>query len=245
MKTIRRGIGLPRVGPDLRAGRDRGWHCTHRISLPGSQALPGSEGVPPGESNAGRRLALLRAGVASLVVFASVVVSGCGNMKDQRYARTESPTGLRAQGTSAHAPPPHAVPHDPDAAVQAKAFLSVANGGIALPVPLTAELLQRGRERFGIYCAVCHGDDGYGQGIIVRRGFPAPPSLHEPRLREASPAYVVQVITHGHGVMYSYADRVAMNDRWAIAAYVRALQLSQHALASQLSEDDRKRLGQL
>jgi mono/diheme cytochrome c family protein len=104
-------------------------------------------------------------------------------------------------------------------------------------------LLRRGRERFRIYCAVCHGDDGYAHGIVVRRGFPAPPSLHDERLRDAPVGYVVQVITQGHGLMLSYADRVAPADRWAIAAFVRALQFSQHAPVNELAAEDRQRLG--
>ena len=95
---------------------------------------------------------------------------------------------------------------------------------LAAPPPITAALLDRGQARYGIYCAVCHGTRGDGDGEVVRRGFPQPPSLHEPRLVAAPPAYVVDVITHGHGVMYSYADRVEPADRWAIASYVKALQ---------------------
>ena len=95
---------------------------------------------------------------------------------------------------------------------------------LAAPPPLDAALLDRGQERYGIFCAVCHGPRGEGDGSVVKRGFPAPPSYHIPRLASAPPAYIVDVITNGHGVMYSYADRVAPRDRWAIAAYVKALQ---------------------
>lgn len=90
--------------------------------------------------------------------------------------------------------------------------------------PLTPALLERGRERYGIYCAMCHGDEGLGDGTVVRRGFPAPPSFREARLRAAPSAYFYQVISNGYGVMYGYGDRVAPADRWAIAAYLRALQ---------------------
>lgn len=97
------------------------------------------------------------------------------------------------------------------------------------PLPVTREVLKRGRERFEIFCAACHGYTGAGNGIIVQRGFPAPPSFHEARLVAAPPGHFVDVITRGYGVMYSYASRVAPADRWAIAAYIRALQLSEHA----------------
>ncbi|SMP75498.1 c-type cytochrome [Novosphingobium panipatense] len=92
------------------------------------------------------------------------------------------------------------------------------------PPALTAALLDRGQERYAIYCSVCHGARGEGDGPVVRRGFPPPPSYQDPRLKAAAPRYIVDVITHGHGIMYSYADRIEPADRWAIAAYVKALQ---------------------
>ncbi len=110
------------------------------------------------------------------------------------------------------------------------------------PYPLTAALLQRGQQRFNIYCAPCHGPLGDGDGYIVRRGFPAPPSYHIPRLRNAPDRYFVDVMTNGYGLMYSYADRVSPSDRWAIVAYIRALQLSQHAPAGLLTDADRAHL---
>jgi mono/diheme cytochrome c family protein len=112
----------------------------------------------------------------------------------------------------------------------------------ANPLPITAALLDRGRQRFNIYCAPCHSMAGDGDGMIARRGFPSPPSYHSDRLRNAADSHFYQVITNGYGVMYSYADRIAPQDRWAIVAYIRALQLSQHAPASLLSADERKKL---
>ncbi|EKV29534.1 Molybdenum transport protein [Caenispirillum salinarum AK4] len=103
--------------------------------------------------------------------------------------------------------------------------------------PLTPALLQRGRERFDIYCAPCHGAAGYGDGMIARRGFPDPPSYHTDRLRARPARYFVQVITQGVGDMYSYATRVEPADRWAIAAYIKALQLSQRVKADRLPPD--------
>ncbi|HJV59863.1 MAG TPA: cytochrome c [Albitalea sp.] len=97
------------------------------------------------------------------------------------------------------------------------------------PVAMTAALLQRGRERYTIYCVPCHSPLGDGDGPITRRGFPHPPSYHEQRLREAPDRQFFDVITQGHGIMVSYADRVTPEDRWAIVAYIRALQLSQNA----------------
>ena len=112
------------------------------------------------------------------------------------------------------------------------------------PLPITAALLARGRERFNIYCAPCHSAAGDGDGMIARRGFPSPPSYHTERLRNAPDSHFYQVISNGYGVMYSYADRVTSQDRWAIVAYIRALQLSQHTPASMLSEQDLAELGE-
>lgn len=107
---------------------------------------------------------------------------------------------------------------------------------------ITMALLERGRERFDIFCAPCHGRAGDGEGIIVQRGFPKPPSYHIDRLREASDRHFLDVIRNGYGVMYAYASRVPPADRWAIVAYIRALQLSQHAGIAELPADLRGRL---
>jgi mono/diheme cytochrome c family protein len=107
---------------------------------------------------------------------------------------------------------------------------------------MTLALLQRGQDRFRIYCTPCHDAAGYGRGTVPARGFPQPPSFHIPRLRDAPSEHFVDVITHGHGVMYPYADRVTPPDRWAIAAYIRALQLSQDVPIAALSDQDRGRL---
>jgi mono/diheme cytochrome c family protein len=88
----------------------------------------------------------------------------------------------------------------------------------------TPELLDRGRERFLIFCSPCHGASGRGDGLVVSRGFPAPPSYHQERLRGAPFEHIVSVITNGTGLMHSYADRVPPEDRWAVAHYVRSLQ---------------------
>ena len=106
------------------------------------------------------------------------------------------------------------------------------------PYPITLELLHRGQARFNVYCAPCHSPVGDGDGFIVRRGFPSPPSYHIERLRSAPDRHFFDVMTHGYGIMYSYADRITPADRWAIVAYIRALQLSQHAPAASLQNQD-------
>jgi len=104
---------------------------------------------------------------------------------------------------------------------------------------LRRALLERGRERFDIYCAVCHGRTGDGNGMIVRRGFRKPPSYHIDRLRNASAGHFYDVMTNGFGAMASYASRIDVADRWAIVAYIRALQLSQNAPLDDVPEDQR------
>ena len=106
------------------------------------------------------------------------------------------------------------------------------NPGDYMPFPVTEEVLLRGRERFDIYCSPCHSRLGDGRGMIVQRGFRAPPSYHTERLRNAPLGYFFDVMTQGFGAMPEYASQIPARDRWAIVAYIRALQLSQHATSS-------------
>jgi mono/diheme cytochrome c family protein len=118
------------------------------------------------------------------------------------------------------------------------------NYGLApeAPPPLTLALLERGQQRFHIYCTPCHSELGDGHGMIVQRGFPPPPSYHIARLRDAPVQHFYDVITNGHGVMYGFAARVAPRDRWAIAAYIRALQRSQDTTVADLTPAQRQAL---
>ncbi len=104
-----------------------------------------------------------------------------------------------------------------------------SNDGDYMPFPVTAEVMARGQQRFNIYCSPCHGEVGDGNGMIVQRGFKHPPSYHIERLRRAPIGYFFDVMTNGFGAMQDYSQQVSPADRWAIAAYIRALQLSQHA----------------
>jgi hypothetical protein len=114
---------------------------------------------------------------------------------------------------------------------------------VDLPLPVTRELMERGHERFDIFCSPCHGKQGNGLGMIVERGFKQPASFHSDRLREQPVGYFFDVMTQGFGQMSSYAVQVPPEDRWAIVAYVRALQFSQHAPVAALSPQDRAKLG--
>ena len=111
------------------------------------------------------------------------------------------------------------------------------------PYTVTKDVLLRGEERFNIFCAPCHGRTGMGNGLIVQRGFRAPPTFHQDRLRSAPVGHFFDVITNGYGVMPSYAEQIPVNDRWAIIAYIRALQLSQHATINDVPPDERLKLG--
>ncbi len=113
-----------------------------------------------------------------------------------------------------------------------------------LPFQFDRLVLERGRERYVIFCTPCHGAIGDGQGIVVKRGFTPPPSFHSDDLRKAPLGHFFDVITNGHGAMYSFAARVETKDRWCIASYIRALQLSQHADTRQLSAEDRQKLAE-
>jgi mono/diheme cytochrome c family protein len=107
------------------------------------------------------------------------------------------------------------------------------------PMPITPEIMARGQERFNVFCSPCHGRTGLGNGMIVQRGFRQPPSYHEERLRNAPVGYFFDVMTNGFGAMQDYSAQVPPADRWAIAAYIRALQLSQHATVADVPADRR------
>jgi len=112
------------------------------------------------------------------------------------------------------------------------------------PMPVSAEVLARGQERFNVFCSPCHGRSGEGNGMIVQRGFRQPPSLHEERLRTAPVGYLFDVMTRGFGAMQDYSAQLPVADRWAIAAYLRALQLSQRAPVDLVPAERRSALDQ-
>jgi mono/diheme cytochrome c family protein len=121
------------------------------------------------------------------------------------------------------------------------AFFTGKNGALfvaELPFPVTQEVLDRGQERFGIYCTPCHDASGSGRGMVVQRGYPQPQSFHSDRLRQIEIGYFFDVMTNGFGRMPDYRGQVAPRDRWNIAAYIRVLQLSQHAATADVPGGD-------
>lgn len=159
-----------------------------------------------------------------LVPAALLLLAACHqnlSMSDQHKGDEWERSDLFRNGRVVQEPPPGAVAREAD-----MRDLS------AQRPPMSLALVKRGQERFNIFCSACHGYAGDGDGMVVQRGFPHPPSFHEPRLIAAPDAHFVDVITNGHGVMYSYADRVPVADRWAITAYIRALQKSRMAGAA-------------
>jgi mono/diheme cytochrome c family protein len=114
-----------------------------------------------------------------------------------------------------------------------------ANVGTVFPMPITQEVLNRGEQRFNVYCTPCHSALGNARGMIVLRGFKQPTSFHEERIRNAPVGYLFDVMTNGFGAMPDYAAQIKPADRWAIAAYVRALQLSQNATVNEVPPDQR------
>jgi len=125
------------------------------------------------------------------------------------------------------------------------AFFTGKNGALLvaeLPFPVTQEVLDRGQERFNIYCTPCHDATGGGRGMVVQRGYPTPQSFHSDRLRQIEAGYFFDVMTNGFGRMPDYRAQVTPRDRWNIVAYIRALQLSQHAATSDVPGGDPTKL---
>jgi mono/diheme cytochrome c family protein len=110
------------------------------------------------------------------------------------------------------------------------------------PFAIDSAVMARGRERFDIYCSPCHGRAGFGDGMVVRRGYRAPPSFHQDRLRSAPVGHFFDIVTNGFGAMPDYAGQIRVDDRWAIVAYIRALQLAEHATVNDVPPDERQKM---
>jgi len=192
--------------------------------------------------------------VAALLVTV-LALAGCErvmrNMYDQPTLRPGDDSPLFAEGPASRLPPPGSVPQavGTEAAVssggqgQAQAeALHAADALRALPAVPGRAMLLRGQERYTIYCLPCHGATGEGDGMVVRRGFPAPPTLHLARLRASDDRHLYEVVRDGFGVMPAFADRTEPDDRWAVVAYLRALQTSRFTRLADLPPGMRERI---
>jgi mono/diheme cytochrome c family protein len=175
-----------------------------------------------------------------------VLLAGCRqDMHNQPRYKPLRATAFFADGRSARPLVPGTVPRG--AVTENTAFYTGMIGSQpvnAMPFPVTRQVLEQGRGRFNIYCAPCHSQTGDGDGMIVRRGYLRPPSLHIERLQTAPLGHFFAVITQGFGGMPDYASQISPEDRWKIVAYVRALQLSQSSSIQELPASERIRLGE-
>jgi len=189
-------------------------------------------------------LASVGKNVAALAFLALALSPGChSDMYDQPRGKPLAQSRFFQNGQVARPLVEGTVPRE-EAPEDELLLTGRMNGQLSdtFPFRVTKEVLDRGHERFNVYCTPCHGPLGDGKGMIVQRGFPAPPSFHSDTLRAKPVGHYVDVITHGIGKMFPYADRVQPHDRWAIAAYIRALQLSQNAAVRDLSDAQRRPL---
>lgn len=169
---------------------------------------------------------------------------GCQIQQDmarQPKNRPLSPSTFFADGRSERTPLEHTVARGSIADDD----LFVAKDSNAFPLPLTPELMKRGQQRYRIFCSPCHGIQGDGNGMIVMRGMKRPPGYYDAQVLQEPNGYLYDVVTNGFGAMLGYAAQIPPRDRWAIIAYVRALQLSRNAPVSELPPDVREKLEKL
>jgi len=170
------------------------------------------------------------------------MIAGCDHlhqdMGNQPKNKPLSPSDFFADGRSVRMPVENTVSRSSMDNDQ----LMVTKDSTNFPMPINDALLERGQQRYRIFCSPCHGIQGDGNGMIVMRGMKRPPSYHQDRLRQAPNGYIYDVITNGFGQMYNYAAQVPPRDRWAIVAYVRALQLSRNARVADLPAEMREKL---
>lgn len=170
-----------------------------------------------------------------------LLLAGCSLKQDmalQPYNRPLSPSDFFTDGRSERPLVENTVARG----TLADEALFVSKESNNFPLPVNQELLERGEGRYKIFCTPCHGLQGDGNGMISMRGMKHPPTFHDDRLRKSPNGYFYDVITNGFGAMYGYSAQIPPRDRWAIVAYVRALQLSRNVKASELSPELRERL---
>lgn len=197
----------------------------------------------------------IRAAYCSLLTAYCLLAVSCGvrfDMQDQPRYKAYKKSGFYSDGRASRETPAGTVARgqlkadkafytgkiaNPNLSVQVQTTTDASGNTLVasfpndideFPIPVIKELVDRGQERFNIYCIVCHGPVGNGDGMVVRRGFSKPPTYHDDRLRNAPVGHFFDVMTNGWGKMPSYSDKLTAADRWAVAAYIRALQLSQN-----------------
>ena len=178
------------------------------------------------------------------VMIAALLAGGCRqDMHDQAKYEPYEDSRFFADGTSARPVPRGTVARGQlrDDEPFYTGFTETDELVGTIPIRVTADVLERGRFTYDAFCAPCHDRAGSGLGMVVRRGFKQPPTYHQDRLRQAPPGHFFDVMTNGFGQMPSYADQIQPGDRWAVVAYIRALQLSQHARLAELPPEDRER----
>ncbi len=188
-----------------------------------------------------------RVGGLMVIVGVGLLLMSCTqHMAVQPRYQPYQPSDLFADGTSARPLPADTVArgHLQDDTLLFTGKDANGQDGTQLPFPVTRDMLERGRTRFEIYCLPCHGYAGDGDGMIVQRGFLPPPSFHLARLEQAPVGHFFDAMTNGFGAMPSYAGLIPVPDRWAIVAYIRVLQLSQHATVDDTPPDARAQLAQ-
>ena len=196
------------------------------------------EGLAPAKPRSSRSSTL------RLLILLPLLI-GCDQMAEQPRYNPYKPSSYYADGTSARPIPAGTVPRG-GARTDAHLYQGLVNGQPAPTLPFTMTLndLARGRDQYEIFCAVYHARTGEGNGMIPMHGLMKPPSYFEPRLVNAPIGHFYDVMTNGYGAMYSYNDRVSVEDRWRIAMYIRALQVSRNVKLSQLSEPERGKLSE-
>jgi len=187
-------------------------------------------------TNASRTLGLVAASALALGLAACNPIRQ--DMANQPKNRPLSPSDFFADGRSERPLLENTVAHGSIADDE----LVVGKDSNAFPVPVTQELLVRGKQRYGIFCTPCHGLQGDGNGMAAVRGMKHPPSYHDDRLRKSPNGYFFDVVTNGFGGMLGYSAQIPVRDRWAIVAYVRALQLSRNAKVSDLPAELKQKL---
>lgn len=166
------------------------------------------------------------------------------NMNDQPKGKSQSESSFWADGRTMRVPPANTIARDSLKADPARYRGLTADGKPVeqYPIELTAQLVQRGQERFDIFCAPCHDAAGTGKGLVPTRGWVPPPSIHEERIRQMVPGELFHIISDGVRTMPSYASQIAEDDRWAIVSYIQALQRAHHASLSDVPPESRNNL---